>query len=311
MSDAKNHHYVPQAYLRSFADPQERVWVFNKESRKAFHVSVRNVGSENYFYTSESMGKSRGDRLFVEKELGSDEGKFAGFLRELRAGIDGRGEWRLKKPHRHFLARYIALQFLRTREHRIKQREMIEVMGSTLQKWSEQRGLEVPADVLECLDDPESEAAEIQQQILVNKPLIQEYAGILFRHIWIFFQPPKGCRFLTSDHPVVLCGHVHRRNRGVGIRTRGVEICFPLTPTLLVSLCERTAFPHLVGLDGTLQRYDCPENVMWVNSMQICDSTRMIFSDVNDFSLAEDVLGEHPVLGDVTRRRLRSNQDYM
>ena len=309
MSDAKNHHYVPQAYLRSFADSNERLWAFNKDSRTSFPATIRNVGSETHFYTSDSMGEVMGDRLFVEKELGADEGKFAAVLRELMRGIEGRGQWRLRLPHRHFLARYIALQFMRTREHRIKQKEMVVTLGSFMEKWFKTHGHEVPADVREGLGDPEAMAAELQKQMLVNKSVVQGNAAILFRHIWLFFRPLKGCRFLTSDNPVVLAAHIDRPNRGVGIGTHGVEICFPLSPTLLVSLCERTAFREFAGLDGTLKRFDSPENLVWVNCHQILNSTRMVFSDVNDFSLVEEVLADHPSVGDVARRRLRSNQD--
>jgi hypothetical protein len=59
----------------------------------------------------------------------------------------------------------MALQFLRTKEHRIKQVEMIEVIGSAFQKWLERQELDVPADVLEGVNNPEFKAAELQREI--------------------------------------------------------------------------------------------------------------------------------------------------
>jgi hypothetical protein len=50
VSDPKNQHYVPQAYLRRFAPDQRQVWVYDKQDGRVFRTDVRNVASETYFY---------------------------------------------------------------------------------------------------------------------------------------------------------------------------------------------------------------------------------------------------------------------
>lgn len=54
MAEAKNHHFIPQSYLRRFAYQKGDnfyVYVRNKGD-KFFPVNIRNICSENYFYTN-------------------------------------------------------------------------------------------------------------------------------------------------------------------------------------------------------------------------------------------------------------------
>ncbi|MBP6302258.1 MAG: DUF4238 domain-containing protein [Bacteroidia bacterium] len=53
MTIAKNHHYIPQSYLRNFAFEKNREhYVFVRYRGEKFHtVNIRNICSENYFYT--------------------------------------------------------------------------------------------------------------------------------------------------------------------------------------------------------------------------------------------------------------------
>ena len=58
MSEAHNHHYVPQAYLRGFADGigrQARLMVIDLEDMKTFGTNVRNVASKRDFNRLEAV----------------------------------------------------------------------------------------------------------------------------------------------------------------------------------------------------------------------------------------------------------------
>ena len=58
MSEAHNHHYVPQAYLRGFADGigrQARLKVIDLEDMKTFGTNVRNVASKRDFNRLEAV----------------------------------------------------------------------------------------------------------------------------------------------------------------------------------------------------------------------------------------------------------------
>jgi uncharacterized protein DUF4238 len=46
----KRQHYVPQSYLRRFADENDRIWTFDKVTKKSFLSNVSGVACRPYFY---------------------------------------------------------------------------------------------------------------------------------------------------------------------------------------------------------------------------------------------------------------------
>lgn len=66
MSESKNHHYVPQWLMKSWADENDRVICVNRQnalSIKNFVTHVRNVNSQNRLYTLETGDGNRHDKL--------------------------------------------------------------------------------------------------------------------------------------------------------------------------------------------------------------------------------------------------------
>ena len=50
----KRQHYVPQVYLKGFANITKKkhlLFVYNKENKKSFKCNIKNIGQENYFYS--------------------------------------------------------------------------------------------------------------------------------------------------------------------------------------------------------------------------------------------------------------------
>ena len=88
MPKTKRNHYIPKAYLRHFASPNdpEKVHVFDKESERWMLTNVVNAGVWNDFYSDED-----------EKRL-SDEIEFPAnsALAKLRGGQCMDAEERLK-----------------------------------------------------------------------------------------------------------------------------------------------------------------------------------------------------------------------
>src|SRR3954468_14666855 len=82
-SIARNHHYVPQAYLGGFTDTgtrKGRLFVFDLATRKSFRTRPRNVAAEKDFSRFEAEGQSPD---FVERNLGVLEGKACAVIRQM------------------------------------------------------------------------------------------------------------------------------------------------------------------------------------------------------------------------------------
>jgi hypothetical protein len=84
LAEAHNHEFVPQAYLRAFAEGtgrQARIWAFDRVDRKAFHTLVRNVASQRDFNRIEADGV---DPNALEQAFGQFEGSAAAALQRIQ-----------------------------------------------------------------------------------------------------------------------------------------------------------------------------------------------------------------------------------
>ena len=84
MAEAHNHHFVPQAYLRAFAEGtgrQARIWAFDRVDGKASPTLVRNVASWRDFNRTEAGGV---DLNTLEQAFGHIEGSAAAALQRIQ-----------------------------------------------------------------------------------------------------------------------------------------------------------------------------------------------------------------------------------
>ncbi len=84
----KNHHYVPRVYLKRFSEDQrkdkEKVWVFDKKNSSSFSTNVKNVASENKFYTMRQEDMKEGVNVeVVEDTLSTFEGDYVETIDEI------------------------------------------------------------------------------------------------------------------------------------------------------------------------------------------------------------------------------------
>lgn len=100
-SVAKLHHYVPQGYLRGFANEKERITVVPLDGRASYTPSVKNVAAQTHFHTLH--GHYEPDEF--EKLLSGIEGEALNIIRRLEGG-----ELPLPERDRWTFSFYIALQ---------------------------------------------------------------------------------------------------------------------------------------------------------------------------------------------------------
>lgn len=107
-SKPKLHHYVPQLYLRNFADERKQVAVIDRKEGRSYNANVSNVAAETHFYASQDESGEWG--VEFEEWLSDLEGKIAPAITSVvRDDIfPPSGE------HRSLLALFIASQWTRT-----------------------------------------------------------------------------------------------------------------------------------------------------------------------------------------------------
>ncbi len=80
---ARNHHYVPQFYLRGFLDPNlqgERLHVIDKIDRRSFPTTPRRIASQGDFNRINIPGHAMDE---IESHLAQIEGQAATVLRNI------------------------------------------------------------------------------------------------------------------------------------------------------------------------------------------------------------------------------------
>jgi len=74
MTKAKLHHYVPQFYLRRFANEKGQFWVWDKTTDKSFSTAPKAIAAETDFYKLHGFAKMGRDPLTMEKQFSDLEG---------------------------------------------------------------------------------------------------------------------------------------------------------------------------------------------------------------------------------------------
>jgi Protein of unknown function (DUF4238) len=290
MTIAKVQHYVPQFLLRNFGNgKKDQVWVYDKSSGRSFPSNARNIASESRFYDFEYQGHL----LTLETWLSELEGKAKSVISSI---LDAYTLSALTKEQKNILASFLSVQLTRTKTFR----EEWNAFPRMIRKHFEKSGDQVGA--------PEN------------------YAAHFLDKDWVLAATTRKHPFLLSDNPLTRQNMIDRPNRGnLGLKTPGIEIYFPLSPTralamwctTLTELVHRRALSIMArskepaaadgsDRDGIIAMSDSLlsgkpvhysiANVENFNSLQVIWSERYVFSHANEFHLAQSMLGETPNL---------------
>jgi hypothetical protein len=125
---AKNQHYVPQFLLNNFTvGKKPQIWVFDKKTGKKFKTNIKNVASETKFYdfSFEDI------ELSIEPGLAEVEATAAKLIKTI---IKNEGIAHLDENDKIFLSQFFALQFTRTKGHRLRFKDVTEKISANIRK---------------------------------------------------------------------------------------------------------------------------------------------------------------------------------
>lgn len=308
---AKRQHYVPQCLLRRFAIPntsgEPRIYFYDKILDRVGASSIHDTASKNGFYNF----KEKGETFTLEIGLEKIERRADMIIESI---VRARSVGHLTTQNRVNLADYMIKQLVRTPKARAETKAMFEALGKAL----EGRGVPL-RDIFpdyEPLTDKHINLLAIDQ--LRDGGLSPK---MLLDKAWMLLETTASAPFLTSDHPVVRMNcRAIRENwpRGSrGLRSPYVEISFPLSPTLCLSLVSKEhvaeigfAYVQIIErerrfpkqafalwepkilceslMEGMMSGNAHPINpdaVLNLNSAQCFDSLRQVYSFIPEFSL--------------------------
>lgn len=300
MSRVKYQHYVPRFYLEGFQSRSAKLWCYDKMLDRAYQQSPDRLGGERLFYDLPEAERRIGIPQFLEKWFNPLEADAASALKTWRHRLAAGEEFSPTREELAIMARFMAVQELRTPKSR-KAAVEIASMAATVSFYN-YLGEKRP-DLAEKIGNP---FEEIQFELpkeswtythaktLIDIPLIEEIAAILLSHIWFVSENTTQWTHYTSDHPVIKFAHAKHPIRTMsGLRSRGIQIMYPLSPKHCLNLLERTFWKRYEPLDGKVFRQPLTrENVEFYNSSQVVQSARFIYCQQDAFDLVRDMCRE-------------------
>lgn len=277
-------HYVPRCYLDSFCDAQGHLHVYDKTTGRTFVSRPDSVAVEKDFYSLPPELTGTGDQRELETALSPVEADASDIIRNWTAGIDS-PDFRILPAQRERFSLFIALQFFRTKEHRIIISEFKKRILSPDQEMTEE--------------------GELHNHLLWNSDLVQNTADRLSQFIWIVAKNESSVPFLASDHPVVTKDSASKHWLTTPKLTQpGVQVILPLTPRLILYCKEPNHWNTVSRFDSLLSPVAFTDYMAHhENSGQIGVSTRFVFSSTPSFSIAEEYCEQNPEIHDPDRER--------
>ena len=239
-------HYVPQCYLREFADHHDTndgqpcVWIFDRDGGNGRRDKVANVLASNDLYTLRVGGEKS---YVIEESLSDLEGKYATVFREKI----GRRIPLNDKDHLTLCA-FVVVMLHRT----LKRKDQIEKMLGELAKRAEDeekaRGL-APKMSLEI---KQSLADAHKRDVATIRP---EVVNILMNMSAAFLCASGHADFVTSDDPVTMFNPDLQWQQfyGPGLDQKNVQVTIPLSPRVMLCLSWSNLRGYIGWNDGEVE----------------------------------------------------------
>ncbi len=248
---ARNHHFVPQYYLKGFAKPcskNGKLTVFDLKERKSFVTRPRNVAARRDYNRIEIEGQNPNA---VESKLAELEALGDQAFRRIIAArsIEDRVDFSFV----HVLLARIAISnpaFRDQRDQIISQVGSILMhnMVATSERWDaaigqmgpELGGDPIPYDEARAAVEGGGIVANATRETLIEQEVMlwPSILPLLEQRKWtLLIAPPGSTGFITSDRPFSLQWNDETMNRGpygVGLGCADTTLIFPLSHALAV-----------------------------------------------------------------------------
>ncbi len=333
MSNAKKEHYVPQCYLRHFASTDERINVFDKQKMEVrINQDILNIAMQNRFYDLnllkmykkaepheqakikaelsellnsddiETTLKDIDSQQYIEKEfLSKDvESIYSNILNKIIKKGYNRSPWyiencfALSENEKEILSLFISIQIIRTKSFRDTIGSMIEQFVETMAYKSQMHDDDaLQKEDFKVIADKEY-VKLLHIGMVLDAEMALKFAEVLINHIWVMYVNNTNIPFYTSDNPVVNVPHKNDAFLSYGgLNSEGIEILFPISPNLLLGMYHSKTYHSNIND----RRYMAVNDTKWVeyfNRAQVVNSQRCIFSNSDNFDLAEKICRENP-----------------
>ncbi len=317
-TDVKKQHTVPRFLLDHFGfgkkNKKRKLYTFSKSDGREFQQSVYDATTRRCFYDL----KNHPENASLEGILAGIESDAAPVIKMI---IKERSLLNLTSDECEKIAVFVLAQQGRT----LNTLKTMEHFTETIVSWLEESGADPhEVDGMQGFDDDDAQ----KNSFITMIPKYVELAPHILNKGWILYETVESDPFYISDNPVTWHNDIDMSPRGsLGLEVKGIQVHLPLSSTLTLAFVCMSIFKELtqakqklstmkaLGLLGTdtmkmqigfergfklLEAYEKgialrsqPENVIFLNSLQVKYAEQYIFSKQNDFSLASEMVSSH------------------
>jgi hypothetical protein len=303
----RRQHFIPQLLLSNFARENGRLFAYDMAADRSFSTTVRDAGQQGHFLSDHVRDGDGGSGSYFERFFQDFEGAAATAIRSVRSHLQ-LGVLPVIGPNeRGPLARFVALQYLRTPAARCEAVQVAEMLKRSIaMEIASKNAFDVENPSVQCVIERFATLApgderEIQAESLLDPDFIEETAKKLSAHVWLVGINGASQPLYIADNPVALHAHVDRPTQGLGITSYGVEVVLPISSALQLSAFEREfvrgELPSEVeSLDGCLYTSLNPDNVLYERWLQVTSARQFIYCELDDFADARKICEANPEL---------------
>jgi hypothetical protein len=293
-------HYVPRFLLKNFTHGKKpKVFVYDKSNDKRFHTNIKNIAAESGFYDLEV----KDGFLTMEPSLAQLEANTSRIIKKL---LKDRNIKSLDQDEVVMLGLFLAVQFVRTKEHRLRFEylgkqlvEMLHKVDASEENFKELKGSSgsVPEDKLFGL-----------RSLAEAKKFVPHFLN----KAWVLLETTPRNPFFISDNPIGLHNDMdHGPYGSLGLAVKGIQIYLPISSTLCLNLlCPTIAEelrkahdnPKILAQVPPSTRAFCDglvngtpirvveDNVTMINSLQVRFSSRFVYCESDSFELVAKMI---------------------
>lgn len=303
MSHAKKQHCVPRFLLRNFAGTSpDHLFGFDKQSVRAFGVSVGDAAAQNGFYDFEISGsKASIEESLSELEYAASIGIAKIVANESLAA--------LTTDDKSAIGLFCAVQLRRVQNYRAMQQDLVASLRRVI--------LDSGADPAQV--DGFGNPSEEDVRVATIRGVVdsEEMLPLLLSKCWAIQRAPADSPLWISDNPLARFNANDSAPYGnLGLAVRGIELHLPLSsklslwmacPTIRMTVSETLAkvsrtsasnsSPEVATLHEIMRGFDSgtpvtlsPENVRFLNALQVSFAERFIYASEESFILATQMI---------------------
>jgi len=260
-------HYIPECYLKNFTLDNKSLFVYRKGNNgKVFPKSISNIAGKKRFYDVDDkflLEEFKGKNKFIETEVFASS--FEPILNDILQKIIKLLEnWDKKNIYnnvideidRDYFAELIAIQHIRHPNfienhwnlHKDMNSKSIDIISSFLSianpKFKNSNKLNLEFD--------ENYSSALHSSFILDDEWRYDIQEQLVKKIWVFYYTPDNV--LTSDNPLLLKPHLKQKlSLYSGFWEEGIEIIFPISKNLILTILDEEYFSEKKDLHNTIQ----------------------------------------------------------